>query len=297
MKKTAVIIPHYGDPALTIDCLKSLSRGKEKFHTFLIDNSSRKDLVLQVQSLLPVTILRPEENLGFAGGVNLGIKQSLKENYDLIVVLNNDTVVQNETLSVLINSAQKLPRSGLISPKIYFAEGFEFKKNRYKPADLGRVIWYAGGIIDWQNIYASHRGVDQIDKNQYQKSEETDFATGCCLLIKREVVKKIGFFDENYYLYYEDVDYSVRAKLAGFGVYFEPKARLWHKNAISSKGPGSAVHQYYQTRNRLYFAGKFASPKTRMALFRESLRFVISDAVKRRAVIDYYLGHLGKADL
>jgi len=159
------------------------------------------------------------------------------------------------------------------------------------------VIWYAGGIIDWDNILAKHRGIDEVDRGQYEETSETPFATGCCMLIRKEVVEKIGLLDEKYFLYFEDVDYSLRAKKAGFKIVYFPKAHLWHKNAASSGKPGSATHVYYQTRNRLYFGFKYASLSTKKSLFFDSLKMIMKNNLHKKACLDYYLGRMGKGDL
>jgi GT2 family glycosyltransferase len=117
------------------------------------------------------------------------------------------------------------------------------------------------------------------------------------VLIKKEVFEKIGLLDKNYFAYWEDVDFCQRAKRTGFKVVYAPNAIIWHKNASSSGRPGSVTHMYYQTRNRLIFGFCYASLRTKMALFRESLRFLISGGVKRKAVWDFYLGKLGRGEI
>ena len=121
-----------------------------------------------------------------------------------------------------------------------------------------------------------------------------DFATGCCMYISRAAIESIGFFDEKYFLYYEDVDYSVRAKQAGFGVFYDPSVHIWHKNAASSDKPGSLLHRYYQTRNRLYFGFKYAPSRTKKSLLMESVRMLLGGGVERKAVLDYYVRRMGK---
>ena len=143
-------------------------------------------------------------------------------------------------------------------------------------------------------MYASHRGVDEVDQGQYDNSEETDFITGCCMLIKREVVEQVGFLDNNLYLYLEDLDYCMRVKQAGCKLVYEPTAKLWHKNASSSDKPGSKLHQYYQTRNRLIIGMRYASIRTKLALFKESFYHLRQGGVKKKAVLDYYFYNWGK---
>ena len=173
--------------------------------------------------------------------------------------------------------------------------GSEFHKDRYKKAEIGRVIWYAGGTIDWKNMIASHRGVDEVDKGQYEKLEKTDFASGCCVMIKREVLVKIGLFDEKYFLYYEDNDLCQRAKIAGYEIYYQPNAILWHKNAGSTGGSGSILQDYYITRNRLLFGFKFAALKTKLSLVKESLGLMLNGRQwQKKGALDFYLNCFGK---
>jgi GT2 family glycosyltransferase len=134
-----------------------------------------------------------------------------------------------------------------------------------------------------------------VDKGQYEKVEQTDFASGCCEMIKREVLEKVGVFDERYFLYYEDNDLSQRAKKQGFKVFYQPKAILWHLNAGSTGGSGSILQDYYITRNRLLFGFKFASPRAKIALVRESLKLIFAGRPwQKKGALDFYLRRFGK---
>jgi GT2 family glycosyltransferase len=164
------------------------------------------------------------------------------------------------------------PEVGLVSPMIYFYPGLEFHKDSYKKSEKGKVVWYAGGVIDWENVYAYHWGVDEVDHGQFAGAEETGFATGCCVAFRRDVIDKVDLMDEKYFLYWEDVDWSVRVKKAGYKLVFEPKSVAWHKNAGSTGGSGSQIHQYYQTRNRIRFGLKFAPLRSKLAIVRESVK-------------------------
>lgn len=304
-KKVAVVILHYKGIKDTQQCLESVFKADSKgldLRVFLVNNNptsvilerSRVKLGRSDRILSKLTLLKPKKNLGFAGGNNLGIKKALKWGADYIVLLNNDTRVSKKLFINLVKEAEKNEKIGILSPKIYFEKGYEFHKRRYKKADLGRVIWYAGGLIDWDNVYGAHCGVDQVDKGQYKKHEETDFATGCCMLIKPFVFDRIGFLDEKYFLYWEDTDFSVRAKSAGIKVFYTSKAHLWHKNAGAS-GVGSDLHDYYMTRNRLLFGFRYAPARAKLALFRESLKKLLDGRKwERIGVKDFYLGRLKK---
>ena len=225
-------------------------------------------------------------------GNNVGIKKALGRNAQAILILNNDTLAEK---SLIINLAQALKSADIASPKIYFAKGFEFHKKRYKEDELGRVIWYAGGRIDWDNIIGQHIGVDEVDTGQFAKSAEIDLATGAAIIVKREVFEKIGVFDEKYFLYLEDMDFCVRARRANFKIVYAPKAILWHKNA-GATGSGSLLQDYYFTRNRLLFAAKWGKLRTKIAVARVILG-KIGDPTKRKAFFDFLTFNFGKANL
>lgn len=298
MPNVFVTILNYNGNKDTSECLNSL----EELNTtgfdlsvVVVDNASKEIFVGdKAQRKFSLKIIRSETNLGFSGGQNLGIKYSLENGADYVMVLNNDVILDKELIVELLKTFTEKD-CGIVSPKIYFAKGHEFHKDRYQQADLGKVIWYAGGQIDWQNVIASHIGVDEVDKGQYQRVVEIDFASGCCEMIKREVFEKIGFFDDRYFLYYEDNDLSQRAKAHNFRIYYQPKAVLWHINAGSAGGSGSGLQDYYITRNRLLFGFRYANLRAKIALGRESLKNIISGRPwQKKGAKDFYLRKFGK---
>jgi len=280
----------------TIDCLRSLekvSRDNFDLKVLAIDNASEKELKLPFFSGLDVVLIRNKENLGFSGGHNVGIRYAIDNEADYILILNNDTIVDKNLISELVKSFKN--NIGIVAPRIYFAKGHEFYKNRYRKEDSGRVFWYAGGVMDWGNVIGRHRGVDEVDKGQYKKMESTDFASGACMMVKREVFEKVGPFDEKYFLYYEDNDLSQRAKRLKFGIIYNPKAILWHKNAGSVGGSGSNLQDYYITRNRMLFGLKFAPFRSKASLVRESIKLLRSGRFwQKKGILDFYIGKFGK---
>jgi len=309
MKKVAIVILNWNGAQDTIDCLESISVLRVAccvLRVIVVDNGSIdesvKNIKYQISNIkninqkLKINLIENRVNLGFAEGNNVGIRFAIKKGADYVMLLNNDTLVEKELVSQLIKLMEEDERIGILGPKIYFAPNFEFHHNRYKTQERGKVIWYGGGKIDWKNVYCSHRGMDEVDKAQYDQQEETDFATGCCMMVRREVFEKIGLLDKRYFLYLEDVDFCLRAKKNGFKVIYTPKAYLWHKNAASSEKPGSKIHQYYQTRNRLYFGLKYAPLRSKLALLRESLKFLVKNGIKRKACLDFYLKRLDRGE-
>lgn len=276
----------------TIACLRSLEKAfKNGFDlkVLVIDNASKEKLNLPTFSKLDIKIIVNKENLGFSGGHNVGIKYAIEDGADYILILNNDTEVRKDLIWELLRSSKE--GVGIVAPKIYFYPGFEFHKDRYKKEEKGRVFWYAGGEMDWGNVIGHHRGVDEVDNGQYDFPQPTDFASGCCMLIRREVFEKVGFFDERYFLYYEDNDLSQKAKRSNFKIMYNPKAILWHKNAGSAGGSGSSLQDYYITRNRLIFGMRFAPLRSKLSLIRESLNLLLKGRTwQRKGILDFYLG-------
>jgi hypothetical protein len=291
---TGVIIVNYRGDNDTKVCLDSLEKaGKERdFRIYVVQPETQANN-FTTHPIQPIVINRPE-NLGFAWANNLGINQAMTDGCSHFILLNNDTEVKAGFLEPLI---RQLGNSGvgMVSPKIYFSPGREFHRDEYTESERGKVIWYAGGVIDWQNVYSYHWGVDEVDHGQFTEGCETDFATGCCLAVSRSLVEKAGLLDERYFLYLEDVDWSVRAKKKGFKIRFEPGSIIWHKNAGSTGGPGSLTHRYYQTRNRILFAKKYAPWRSKMAILRESIRLLKhSEPTEKQAVKDGVFGRHGK---
>ncbi len=302
----SIVIVNWNRKKDTLDCLKSLLKIRRDFKVeiIIVDNASNDDSVEQIRKFLngrnfktsgfSYKLIINENNLGFSGGNNVGIKHALNHQADYVLLLNNDTYVDKDFLTNLVKVFQRYPKAGILSPKIYFAPGYEFKKDLYKISDFGSVIWYAGGDLDWDNVYGVNHGVDIVDSGQFGIIQDTDFATGACMLIKREVFERVGFLDEKYFMYFEDADLSLRVRRRGWRVLFVPQSRIWHKVSQSS-GIGGALNDYFITRNRLLFGMRYAGFKTRLALFRESLRLLISGREwQKRGVVDFYFRKFGK---
>lgn len=297
MSKVFITAISFNDNSETIGFLKSLEKVDKKnmeLFVVIVDNDSEEKFKIKDKfKNFKLEIIRSEENLGFSGGQNLGIKYALENEADFLVILNNDTILDPDSLVPLIDSLKN--KVGVVSPKIYFEKGYEFHKERYQKSDLGKVIWYAGGAMDYESLIGKHKGVDEVDMGQYNEELSVDFATGCCMAIRREVFEKIGILDEKYFLYYEDNDFSQRAKTAGFSILFQPKSRIWHKNAKSTGGSGSSLQDYYITRNRLLFGLKFLNIRQKASLVKESLSLLVNGRKwQKKGVIDFYLGKFGK---
>jgi len=290
--KVVVVVLNYNGCEVTQECLESLNRLKTngfEIDLLVVDNGSTDNSVKKLRPAFPrVNFLVNQANLGFSEGNNVGFRWALKNGADFVLVLNNDTTVAPNLLQVLMTLALSQKTGGIFCPKIYFAPGFESHPDRYRSVDLGKVIWYAGGQIDWQNMLANHRGVDEVDKGQYEVPIKTVYATGCCMLIRREVLENVGLFDQKFYMYFEDLDFSMKVIKKGYGIFYEPKAVVWHKNAVTSGGTGSETQSYYISRNRMLIGMRYASWRTKLALYREAVNLLMrGTGTQQKAIGDF----------
>lgn len=299
MKKVAIIVLNWRQAALTLQTVSSLLKIKTKNFTYqiiIVDNGSGDDSLSLFKKKYSknelVTILNTGVNLGYSGGNNFGIDYALKKEFDYLLLLNNDVLVDPNFLTQLLKEAGNYQ---ILGPKIYFAPGFEYHKDRYQKKDLGKVIWSFGGQLDWNNIYGSNVAIDQVDQGAFNKiNQDIDFVSGCCLLVNSQVFKKIGKLDDHYFMYFEDVDFCQRALRASFKMAIIPSSIIWHLNSGSTSGPGH-LQNYFLTRNRLYFAFKYASFRTKFAIFRESVKILLTKSKwSKQAVLDFYFNKMNK---
>lgn len=215
---------------MILDCLESVFKSDySDYEVIVVDNASKDGSPDSVREKFPqVRLISNEKNLGFTGGNNVGIKEAKGE---LIFLLNDDTVIRLDLLKVLTAKLGSSPRIGIVGPKIYFWDGL----TRLRGAAAGQSkIWFAGGKIDWLRGKTCHLGKGRSElENDAEK--ETDFITGCALMIKKEVIDKIGLLDERFFAFYEDADWCLKAKKAGYLVLYIPFGGVWHiKSATAS---------------------------------------------------------------
>jgi GT2 family glycosyltransferase len=144
-------------------------------------------------------------------------------------------------------------------------------------------------------MYGMHRGVDEIDVGQYDRKTDTDFISGCSMFFPEKVIRSVGFLNDNFFLYLEDLDYCLRARKLGFQLKYIPESKIWHINAGSTAKPGNELHAYYFTRNRLLIGIKYAPLRTKIALIREAISMLFKpDRIRRKAVMDALTGRKGR---
>jgi GT2 family glycosyltransferase len=294
--KVSIIILHFKNISCLTECLASIDKITYlNFEVIVVNNGLHTINGIDKDLNLKVKIIENNLNLGFAKGNNIGIKEALKNNSEYVFLLNDDTVVSPDFLEVLVNEGEKDLEAGMLGPKIcYF--------------DEPQTIWFAGSKFDEQNCLLSFPNADEEEENlPNEKSFESDYITGCAILVKKSVIEKIGLLDEKYFLYWEDVDWSFRARKAGFKNILVPISKILHKVSVSMGGNDSPLKAYYKTRNHLFFAQDYA-PKAKMQLLKKNIRDIIwllfksSDTYRMKkafaliiAIFDYYRGKKGSA--
>ena len=263
-----IITVNYNQYQLTREFLESLAtiKNANELMVYVADVSTKKE-GFKIGKYPMKVIIKSLPNHGYAFGINEGTKYFIKNGLDKFCAINNDVFFDK---SFAIEAEKGFKKADIFGGKIYYAPGYEYHK-KYQKKDIGKILWYAGGINDWNNVYTTHRGVDEVDQKQYEKFEETDFITGCMLFFNKKIIDKVGFWNEKYFLYFEDSDFCERAKKVGFKLFFNPKIIIWHKNAQSTGGAGSLLHQKYQKKNRLIFGLKYAPFRTKIHLIKNYL--------------------------
>jgi hypothetical protein len=212
--KTFVVIPNWNGADMLASCLESLENQTEKCQIIVVDNGSDDESVSLIKKQFPtVTLLEFPDNAGFAGGVNRGITSALGKGAEFIALLNNDAVADKNWLKELAKEANSYPKAGIITGKLLRTD----KK-------------YIDSTGDFYTIWGLPfpRGRNQLDKGQYDKAEEVFGASGGASLYRAELFNQIGLFDEDFFAYFEDVDISFRAQMAGWKVRYTPKAEAYH---------------------------------------------------------------------
>src|SRR5579871_3843321 len=246
MPRVAVIVLNWKRPVDSMRCLESLQAltyPAECRHIIYVDNASRDGSVQRVaQSFPDVTVIENAANLGYAGGNNVGLRRACADGAEYVLVLNNDTVVDPQLLDNLVAFAASHPRLGAATPKIL------------ESAEPTR-IWSAGCTFNERSCEPTQRGHGQFDNGIFALPGLSDYAVGCGLFMTSEAIARVGLFDEEFYLVFEDADWSFRARNAGFEIWYVASAQMWHQGSASfgTDAASSALYRYYWTRNSLLF--------------------------------------------
>lgn len=279
----------------TLESLASIFASTyKKPHVIVLDNQSTDGSVEAVRAgYSQVQLLSLERNLGYAGNNNVGIEAALQQGADWILVLNEDTILDPDCLKRLVEAGEADERTGIVGPMVY----------HHNEPD---VIQSAGVRLDpeWRSI---HIGQNEPEHGQYTDLREVDAISGCAIMVRRQVIEQVGSLDERFFYYWEETDWCVRARKAGWRIVHVPKAKLWHKGVQRDYKPSLSV-AYYNTRNRFLILSKYKAPLRAWAFaWFETLRTLISMSVRPKwrdkrenrdamfqGLMDYLRGRWGK---
>ena len=238
MSKVSIISVNYNQPEVTLELLESLEKQDyQDLEIIVVDNDSKLDPTRLIHDQYPeVKVIRSDQNLGFAGGNNLGIKEA---SGDFLFFLNNDTEVPNGTIKALVDAFSLNPKTGVVCPIInYF--------------DQPGLTQYAG-YTAINSLTGRNQAIGYKQQVQPKlRISETHYAHGAAMMVRREVVDQVGLMPENYFLYYEELDWGAQIKKAGYKIQVVQSVFILHKESVST-GKASPLKTYFQTRNRLLF--------------------------------------------
>jgi GT2 family glycosyltransferase len=217
--KVGVVLLNWHNWLETSECLDKLTHLRSsqfQLITIVVDNGSQDESVSHLEKLNISHFLPLPSNLGYAGGCNEGIRTALTSGCDYVLLLNSDIAIFPDFLDLLFKVLKTQPEVGIAAPKII---------NEDKPAK----IYYAGGKIFPFRMKDRLIGIGKLDSPKYDREGIVDFGIGCCLLIKGDVFKRVGYLDKRFFFDYEDIDFCYRAHLSGFRTWYEPRSNIIHK--------------------------------------------------------------------
>lgn len=293
-KKVGIILVNYNGAKDTIECLNSL---KNIYYSnkciYIVDNNSNEKDVKFLENNInysDVKIIKLKENIGFSGGNNIGIKEALADNCEVIGLLNNDTTVEVDFLNQLVEKLFSDERIGAVVPQI---------RDYYNKS----IVTYGGGEINYLKGSVFIEGINRYEDSINNAERCVTFGHGCCLFMKSKVISKVGLLPEEYFLYFEDTDYSIQLTNSGYKILYCPESIIYHKESVSTK-KGSDNFQYYFTRNRFYFIKKNFKLLSKLTAYPISVLYLIKKMLLKEfefknvkvGLIDYSRGKTGKRD-
>lgn len=256
-----IVVLNWNGRSDTLECLASLKKLEyDNYSVVVVDNNSSDDSVKEIHRVYPeITILQSDSNRGYAGGNNIGIRWALDNEFEYVLVLNNDTIVHERLLTELVSVANVVPEAGIYGPNIYFK-------------DRPNILWFSGGRWSSRKLRCFHDGFGKVDNPEFQKIKETDYITGCALFIRTDVIRAVGLLDERYFLVYEEVDWCFRARALGYHCVVAPQAKVWHKVSSSFGGASSPLMVYFLARNRLLWTSQHATKREHMSAIIDAIK-------------------------
>lgn len=262
VKKVGVVVLNWNGAADTLNLLESLEAiNYDNFEVLVVDNGSTDDSLCALKShtsSFALTILETGQNLGYAGGNNVGIHCALQSSVDFVLILNNDMVVAADLVTRLVEAAERHPEAGVFSPRVlYMAEPDK--------------VWFERAKWNEQQCRLEWPGQNSLEASLLPIESETDYACGAALFFRVEVAKQIGLLDEAFFLVWEEVDWCFRARKAGWHCLTAPRAKAWHKVGASFGNESAPLRTYFSIRNELLWFSRHARFPARLALWVKSL--------------------------
>ncbi len=242
--KIGIVIVNYNGAKYQNECIESILASSYKDYSIIVvDNASKDNSMELLDEFHDERIVKvySKENLGVASGNNLGIIKAYELGSDAILLLNNDTVLNVDTLELMAKELEN--GNDIVSPLIFYWQ------------DKSK-IWYAGGKFNRLKGMSYHLFLKETYGGQ-PIPDLCDYAPTCCLLIRREVFDKVGFMDPAYFMYFDDTDFCIRCHLMGYRIKLAKNASIYHKVSLSTGGENSKLSTYYVNRNRFYFLKRY----------------------------------------
>ena len=289
--KVGIVIVNYNGLKFQNDAIRSIKEQTYKnCEIIVVDNASTDGSVeVLLEEFSDVKVIQTGDNLGVAAGNNIGIQYALEQGVEYIMLLNNDILLDKNLIQILLEKASE---DIITIPKIYYY-------------DKKKMIWSAGGYVDWKKGIPYHIGVNCIDRDTFSKEKYVEIAPTCCMLIHRKVFRKVGKMDERYFMYFDDTDFCVRALEKGVKILYVPTAVMWHKVSSSSGGEKSKICQYYIQRNLLYFMDKYRKKieEDKWNYIRTRIKYIIMNYSTNKNLVygllgflDYFRGRMYRKD-
>jgi len=232
-----VVIPHWNRKEELSRCLRSLAWQSRLHQVVVIDNASTDASGEMLAAEFPrVRLYRCQSNLGFAGATNIGLRLAIAAGAEYVLLLNNDTVAHPRLIEHLVEFARQDARRGIVAPSVYYLD---------RPTRL----WSSGGEIDLTRCACHQLAAEG------KKPRQVDYASGCALLVASRLIQHVGLLDPRFFMYFEEVDWCLRARRAGFEIWHLPQAKVWHEVSATLGEKSPALH-YYMARNRLLLLQK-----------------------------------------
>lgn len=241
----------------TLECITSIKQQTyPEFEPVIVDNGSTDGSVSAIRAAFPgMKVLANATNLGYAEGNNVGIRYACAEGADYLFLLNNDTILDPHLVEHLVTVAETDERIGAVGPKIFFASS-------------PRLLWSAGGIVNYTETVCRMRGYRRLDHGQFERIEDVDYLSSCAILLRRRAVEEVGLLDVVFApMYYEDADWCMRAHRQGFRVVYVPAGKVWHKVSVSGGGEYNLRERYLIGFNSVQFMRRYANVRGWLTFF------------------------------